>query len=99
MVALDDLCHGRVVNCGDALDDATGDGLGVETDAVEDDLPLGVVEELLRNAVQRERRRDALVGQPLEQRRAHAADAAVVLDADDQPVVACELHEGVGRPA
>ena len=44
------------VECGDVLDDAAGERLGGEADPLEDRVALGVVEELLRDAVQAERR-------------------------------------------
>ena len=60
--------------------------------------PLGVAEELLRDAVQPERRGHAGVVEGLQQHRAAAADLAVVLDADDQPVLARQLDDrGVDR--
>ena len=45
----------RAVERGDVLDDAAGERLGSEPDALEDRVPLGMVEELLGDAVLAER--------------------------------------------
>ena len=83
---------------GEALDDAAGDGLGVQADPVEDRLALCVLQELLGDAVQGERRGDAFVGEQGEQGAPDAAHAAVVLDADHEPVMAGEVDQsGVER--
>ena len=81
------------VERGDVLDDAAGERLGGEPDALEDHAALGVVEELLRDAVQPHRRVDPRVVEGLQQHRAAAADDAVVLDADHQPVLAGQVDE------
>src|SRR4051794_13130872 len=90
--------EGLVTVGGEPLDGAARDRLRVETDPVEDRLALGVVQELLGDAVQREGRGDALGGEELQQGGADTADAAVVLDAHHEAVVAGQAHErGVER--
>ena len=78
---------------GHRLDDAERERLRGEPDPLEDAVPLGVVEELLRDAVQPERRGHAGGVEGLQQDGAAAADLAVVLDADHQAVLAGELDD------
>src|SRR3954471_7160474 len=82
------------VEGGDVLDDSARERLGSEPDALENRIPLGMVEKLLGNSVLSERGVHLLDVEQLQQGRTASAHPAVVFNADHQPMVTGQVHDG-----
>ncbi len=87
------------VEGGDVLDDAARERLGREPDALENRIPLGMVEKLLGNSVLAEGGVHLLVVEQLQQGGTAASDPAIVFNADDQSMVTRQVHDGAGPTA